>query len=161
MIKTAGLVVVAIILGVVMLNIIDDGSSKPGSPIARPTTTTVAKTTTTTRGAHSTTTTRPAGPVRTPAQLRIVVLNAGSGVSGFASTMTSTLASKGYVNHGTAGNTSARSGRAVACRAGLSREAAALATAVGGKAAVIAFPDTPPAGVDKTVDCIVLLGKTS
>ena len=89
------------------------------------------------------------------------MFNAGSGVNGAAKTMSTALKGKGYVNQGTAGNTTGRTGRAVACRAGLSREASALAVVVGKKATVIPFPSSPPTGVDSSVQCIVLLGKTS
>jgi len=156
MAKTAGLVLVAVILGVVMLNIIDDGSVKVttgrGATSSTPTTKPPAGTTSTT--------TRPA-PTRQvrPAQLRLVVFNAGSGVNGAAKTMSDALKTKGYVNQGTPSNATARQGRAVQCRSGLTREAKALATVVGQGAVVEAFPKQPPQGVDATVQCIVLIGR--
>ncbi len=161
MAKTAGLVLAAIVLGVVMLNIIDDGSTKTG---AGTTPTTPRSTTSTTKpaGNHPTTSTTrltTGAKLKTPAQIRLIVFNAQSGVNGAASNMAAALKNKGYVNQGQPGNANGRTGNAVACRAGLSREAQALATAVSSHTVVVTFPASPPSGVDSAVQCIVLIGK--
>lgn len=163
MAKTAGLVLLAIIIGVIMLNVIDDGApSSANKPAATPTT--KKPTTSTTKpGTKATTTTATAKPAAqlTPAQLRVIVLNAGSGVNKGASALSDELRAKGYKNQGTPGNTSTVQGVLVECRSGLDREAAALATATGHGAKVAPFPATPPAGVDSSTNCIVLRGKSS
>ncbi len=159
MVKTAALVVVAIILGVIMLNIIDDGSTSKALTHTPRTTTTIPATTTTAASPRTTTTTAKAGPVITPRQLRVLVLNAGSGVNGAASTMSQALKNKGYVNQGPPSDTKARTGTAVACRNGLTREAQALKVVVDQGSTVIPFPSPTPTGVDSTVQCLVLIGK--
>jgi len=160
MAKTAGLVLVAIIIGVILLNVIDDGSTSSANKTTTPTTK-KPTTSTTHPGSQSTTSTTKPAPQLTPAQLRIIVLNAGSGINKGASSLSDELRTKGYTNQGTPGNTSTVSGVLVECRAGLDREAAALATATGHGAKVAAFPATPPAGVDQSINCMVLRGKSS
>ena len=158
MVKTAALVVIAIILGVIMLNIIDDGStSHVSSPSGHTTTTTSSTSSTTAKG--TTPTTVKVGKQIPPGQLRVFVLNAGSGVNGAANTMFKALKNKGYVNQGTPGNTTARNGTAIECRGNLSREAHALQIVVAQHAVVLPFPSKLPAGVDNTVQCLVLIGK--
>lgn len=159
MAKTAGLVLVAIVIGVIMLNIIDDGSTTAANKPAVTPTTKKPTTSTTRRPQTTTATTRPS-PQLTAQQVRVVVLNAGSGINQGASTLSSQLRAKGYTNQGTPGNTTSMQGVIVQCRAGLDREAKALATATGRKATVGKFPATPPAGVDQSINCIVALGKS-
>jgi hypothetical protein len=159
MVKTAALVVVAIILGVIMLNIIDDGSTSKAVSNGSHSTTTVAATTSTTTPHATTTTTVKIGPVVPPGQLRIIVLNAGSGVNGAASTMSHALKNKGYLNQATPTDTSARAGTQVACRSRLAREARSLQIVVDQHSVIVPFPPSPPTGVDSSVQCIVFVGK--
>ena len=161
MAKTAGLVLVAVVVAIIMLNVIDDNPT-PKSGASGSTSTTSSSSTTSHTGTTTTHTTvsRPRGPVLPPAQVRYIVLNAQSGVSGAAKTMTDALVAAGYTNHDQPTDTTpARQGTDVACRPGLSREAHALAIVVGQGASVVGFPNHPPATVDSSIKCIVYIGK--
>jgi hypothetical protein len=157
-VKGALLVGAAVVLGIVLLQIVDDGSSGPvangRTPIAA-TTTTVKKATTTTAG--KTTPTTKTAPEKKPAQIKLLVLNAGA-PTGSAGTVATTLRNHGYTNQGTPGNDpSHRSGKQVQCRAALTREAATLAVLLGTGTtkAVLANPG-PPGSTG--YDCVVLIG---
>jgi cytoskeletal protein RodZ len=165
----------AVVLGIVGLQIIDDGGTN-GAESATTTTTLSTPTSSTTSSAStsravtssssSTTTTKKSGASsssttstlagRPPSQVKVYVYN-GSDVSGAASTMSNKLKGLGYNTQGIA-NETVRTGTVVACKTGYDKEAAALAAAVGGNAKVEAFPSPAPAGSD-AVDCVVILGK--
>jgi hypothetical protein len=139
------LVGLAVILGVVGLQILDDSSSGSGARASG-------------SGGGSGSTVLPAttGPVRTPSQVRVKVYNA-SGVQGVAQTMTDTLKAQGYNAPAPATLDAKSSGTAVECRAGFEREAAVLASVIGNGAAVQPFPSSPPPGADAG-DCLVIIG---
>jgi hypothetical protein len=162
--KGAVLIVLAIVVSVVLLQTVHNSSAKPAATTppttvkpSHPTSTTVPTSATTTA------TTAPAGPVKTPDVLRILVLN-GGGPAGAAGTMTRNLAQKGYTNHADANTWTGHSqkGNTVLCRAGLDREATALATTVGGGTPVPTppFPDPPPpfSAGPPPADCVVVVG---
>jgi hypothetical protein len=157
--KGAGLVLLAIIIGVVLLQVVDDGKSGPVSA-ASPTTTTTAKSTTTNANSGTTTTTKkPTTPAKSPDQVRVVVLNAGA-KTGAAKAMSTALRSKGYTNQpnqATDWANKTQTGNTVLCKAGLDREAASLALAVGSGTKTAAFP-TPPPPSSNNVDCVVAVG---
>jgi len=175
--RGAALVAVAVILGIVGLQILDDSRTVHSSaavatslaPSTLPSATTRPGTTATTRAGTTTTTraaattTRPVATttttgVRKASQVRVYVYNA-SGVQGAANNMSNTLKSKGYNTIGT-GNLATQKGINVECRTGFDKEAAALAAAVGNAAKVVAFPTNPPAG-STDADCLVVLGQTA
>jgi hypothetical protein len=120
------------------------------------TTTTTAKQTSTTTGKKTITT--KATAARKPAQIKLLVLNAGA-PTGSATTVSTTLRNRGYTNQGTAGNDPThRSGKQVLCRSGLSREAATLAVLLGTGTtkATLVNPGGPPGSTG--YDCVVLVG---
>lgn len=156
--KGAGIVAAAVLIGVVLLQIVDDGSSGPigsgnggGSKPA-------ATTTTETRATnHTTTTTAAAAPAKTPDQVHVLVLNGGA-PAGAAGDMSDALKNKGYTSQEPANDAgSNRTGNVVYCRAALQREASALAVAVGTETQVEDFPDPAPAH-SETADCVVVVG---
>ena len=85
--RGAALIGIAVIIGIVLLQVIDDGTSGPigdgGSSAAAGNTNTTA--TTSGSGSSSTTSTTAAAPVKPPAQVAVLVLN-GSGHAGAATT---------------------------------------------------------------------------
>ncbi len=150
--RGALLVLAAVVLGVVLLQVVDNGDSGGNG-----TTNTTAADRTTSTSRDDTTTTRGGGALKSPAELRIQVLN-GAGVQGAAGNMTEALKALGYTNAADPGDTDRREGNAVLCKAGLEGEVARLATEVG-DAEVVEFPATPPNGVtDETVECVVIVG---
>lgn len=161
MAKTVGLVVAAILLGVVMLNLVDEG----GTSKAVPTSTTAKPVATSTTAGGDTSTTVAATGGKKPAELRVIVLNA-SGVSGVAKRVSTELRNQGYVNQQAAGTAGTqRAGSTVACKPGLDAEAAALVKKVTGKPTVVAWPATLPkmssGTVGADVECIVVIGRTA
>ena len=154
-VRAALLIVLAIIIGIVLLQVIDDGSGPIGD--GGTTTTTAASTTSTSRGTTTTTKADPkeTGTVRTPQQVTVLVLN-GSGVGGAASTLTSTLRSLGYQTL-TPTDAPAQVGNTGYYQSGYKRECAAVATTVGGNAAVKEMPAPAPAGAERA-NCIAIIG---
>ena len=157
-IKGALLVGAAVVLGIVLLQVVDDGSSGPvasgRSPVASTTTTTVKKSSTTT--GNKTTTTK-ATPVKTPAQIKLLVLNAGA-PTGSGKTVAATLRSRGYTNQGEPNNDpNHRTGKQVQCRAGLTREASTLAILLGTGTTKATLGSPGPPG-STGYDCVVLVG---
>ena len=104
-----------------------------------------------------TTTTTKATPVKTPAQIRLLVLNAGA-PTGSAAAVSTTLRSKGYTNQGAPGDDpSPKPGKRVLCRAGLTREAATLAVLLGmGTTKGTIGSPAPPGSTG--YDCVVEIG---
>jgi LytR cell envelope-related transcriptional attenuator len=162
--KGAVLIVLAIVVSVVLLQTVHNSSAKSAATTppttAKPThpTATTAPTSTTT-----TATTAPAGPLKTPDVLRVLVLNGGA-PAGSAKTMGNNLSQKGYTNQADPNTWTGHSqkGNTVLCRAGLDREATALATTVGGGTPVPtpAFPDPAPpfSAGPPPADCVVVVG---
>lgn len=153
--RGAGLVALAVILGIVLLQVVDDGTSGPagdgggGAPV-----------TTTTEAGDTDVTTTTAAVVpepRPPAELTVQVLNGGA-AAGAAGALTAQLAEAGYQTV-EATDTTPRTGNVVLFQAGLEREAATLATLVGEGTVVEPAPEPPPAGAGD-VDLVVVLGGT-
>ena len=164
--KGALLIGLAVIIGIVLLQQVDNSSSKAAGTTT-PTTKPVKTTTTVAAGGTTTTTSSvPAAPPKTPAQLRVIVLNGGA-KAGDAGKMASTLRTKGYTNQADANNWAKHSqtGNTVLCRAGHDQEAVALAVAVGNGTPVPIQPwPTPPPTYSEgppPVDCVVAVGSTS
>jgi hypothetical protein len=138
----------AVIIGIVGLQILDDSGRTSSSA------------TSTTSASVSTVTTRP-GPsttvaVRPSSQVRVKVYNA-SGVQGRAQTLTDQLRAKGYNMQVPANLSTPRQGTVAECRRGFEREGAALGSALQVKDA--AWPSSPPSGANDA-DCIVVIGTT-
>lgn len=157
--KGAGLVGLAVIVGIVLLQVVDDGTS---GPVVSAGDGDAAATTTTTPSEATTTTTTVPTPARPPEEVRVLVLNSG-GPSGSAGNMSTALQDIGYVNQPVpASNDDApdRVGNAVMCRDGFESEAEALANVAGQgeePAEVVPFRDPPPPESDQA-DCVVLVG---
>jgi len=154
--KGAGVIAVAVIVGVLLLQIVDDGSTGPignadsGTPAAATTTEKPSK-------GKTTSTTAATAPAKTPDQVRVLVLNGGA-APGSAGSMSESLKQAGYTNQEPANDdTTKRTGNVVHCREGLQREASALAVAVGADTPVEAFPTPAPAHSD-SADCVVIIG---
>lgn len=145
--RGAALIGVAVVIGIVLLQVVDKGSPSGGGGGSTPT---VA-----TNGNNGGTTTTQSGNVHPPQEVRLLVLN-GSGVAMAAATEANKLRGLGYAIAGT-GNAATQPGATVQCKTGFAKEAAALAKSVGGGAAVSAFPATPPAGAENA-DCLVTIG---
>jgi hypothetical protein len=158
--KGAGLVLLAVIIGIVLLQVVDDGTKAPSNASATThTTQTTHRATTTTTSGHTTQTTKAAvTPTRPPAQVRVIALNAGA-PAGSAGNMHNSLQSKGYTNQQPANDWSGKTlhGNTVYCRSGFEKEAQALAVAVGTGTAVKPWP-TPPPPFSANVDCVVAVG---
>ena len=148
-----------IIIGVLLLQHVDSGKSG----LAAPSTTVAPKTTTTTRPAESTTTTVTtvaAAPAKTPDQVKTIVLNGGA-AAGSAGNMHNQLQRAGYTNQGQANDWSGhqQTGDTVMCKPGLTREATALAVAVGNgtPVKVVDYSSSLPSFAT-SYDCVVVVG---
>jgi LytR cell envelope-related transcriptional attenuator len=154
--KGAALIGLAVIVGVFLLQRVDTGNARSSTtaPVTAKTTTTVHSSQTST-----TSTTVRVTPVKTPDQLKVLVLNGGA-PSGAAAVMRTQLQQVGYTNQPQAstwtGHTQA--GKSVMCTSGLDQEAVALSqqTALQGSK-VVSFP-TPPPPSSEGVDCVVVVG---
>jgi hypothetical protein len=158
--RGALLIGLAVILGVVLLQVVDKGNEGPVGD--QKTSSTHAAATTTTTGQHAVapprttaTTARPV-PARTPGQIVVAVLN-GSGQTGVAGTLTTQLKNKGYQTV-TAQDTAHRTGSVVYYRAGYSREAAALAAQISGNPKVAPMPSPAPSNADPNANLVVVIG---
>ena len=154
--RGAALVAVAVIIGVVLLQAIDDGNDGPvgdGGPASTTTSTTTSSTTTDSSGSSSSTTPTTKAAVLTPAQTTVRVLN-GSGVAGAAGNLTNTLKAKGYKTL-VATDAPTRSGTVVYAKPGRTTECTTLSGLVP-NSKVQAMPTPVPGGQD--ADCIVIIG---
>ena len=157
-VRGAGLVGLAVVLGIVLLQVVDKGPAGNG---ATPAATSKATTPTPSSAAapassQPTTTTAKGGNVKARSDVRVVVFNAGS-ASGAAGTMTNKLRTLGYQLTPPA-NTNARRGTAVQCKQGFEKEATQLQGDVGAGTTVEPFP-IPPLPETESVNCAVLLGQ--
>jgi hypothetical protein len=155
--RGALLIGIAVIIGIVLLQVIDDGSSGPignGSVSAGGTT----DTTTSSDGGDSgssTTTTTASTPVKPPAEVAVLVLN-GSGRPGAATAQSNALKAKGYQTLQPA-DTADRQGNIVYFKTGFDRECTTVATNVDGAPKVEPNPSPPPTG-SESASCVVILG---
>jgi hypothetical protein len=145
--RGAVVVGLAVILGIVGLQILDD--SGPSTSVASVTSTTAPNG----QPAASSTT----SGVRPAAQVRVKVYNA-SGVQGRAQILSDHLRTAGYNMQTPANLSGQRAGTTVSCVDGFKREGTLLALyGVGNGAQVAAYPKDPPAGASEA-DCIVIIG---
>jgi hypothetical protein len=172
-VRGAVLVGLAVVVGIVGLQILDDSS--PGSGDGTPavgtvapgdTTTTLAGTVTTVAGGTTApeTTEAPASTtvveVKPNGQVKVKVYNA-SGVPGVAQAMTDRLKAAGYNTLTPANLDKTRTGSVVQCRSGFATEGKIMVFAhVRGGAAYESFPKDPPDGSDDA-NCIVVIGKAA
>jgi hypothetical protein len=155
-IKGGLLVLAAVVLGIVLLQVVDPGKSGPVAQ--RPTTTTAAVTTTTTKKPKTTTTVKGGTTAaRKPAQIKLLVLNAGA-PTGSAKSVSTALKTKGYTNQGTPANDpNHRSISEVLCRAGFTREGTTLAVLLGKGTTHATIGNPAPPG-STGYDCVILVG---
>ncbi len=141
--RGAVLIGVAVVLGIVLLQVVDDsgipsGGRQPPQSNGNTTSTTVSD----------------AG--RPSNEVSVYVLN-GSGVQGAAVTKSNVLRGLGYAIAGT-GNSTLQQGTTLACMEGFSKEADELAVALAVPGArVVDYVGPPPAGTENA-DCVVILG---
>ena len=154
--RGALLIGVAVIIGIVLLQVIDDGTSGPigdGSSVSAGGTT--ATTAPTTDSSGGTTTTTASTPVKPPAEVAVLVLN-GSGRPGAATAQSNALKAKGYQTL-TPADAPERTGSVVYFKPGFDRECTTVSTNVDGAPKVEPIPSPPPTG-SETASCIVILG---
>ena len=144
--RGAILIGVAVVIGVILLQVVDGGGGGGGGVGVTSQTSETKKSTT----PPSSTAGRPA------AEITVFVQN-GSGVDQAAATLSNELRGLGYAIPGT-GNAAIQAGTTVACVAGFELEAQALATAIGSGASVVAYPAPVPAGAE-TSSCIATRGQ--
>jgi hypothetical protein len=152
-VRGAGLIGLAVIVGIVLLQVIDKGPSGGGTPASSK-----SGTTTTTQGAPTSSSqpgTTAAGAAKPRAEVRVLVYNAGA-TSGAAGDLTNKLRVLAYQVSPPA-NTTPRTGRVVACKQGFDKEAAQLQADVGPGATIEPFPNPGPPG-SENVNCVVLVG---
>jgi hypothetical protein len=159
--KGALLIGVAVVIGIVLLQQVDNDTKRPvGAATATTKPKTKPTTTTTTSAGATTTTTVASAPAKSPAQLRVIVLNGGA-ASGLAAQMATHLKQVGYTSQPQDANNwtdHRQQGNSVLCKPAFQREAAALSLAVGQGTTMAAYPSTPPAVIQSEVDCIVVVG---
>jgi hypothetical protein len=141
--RGAVLIGLAIVIGIVLLQVVDKGGSGGGvsPPVTEPN-----------RGSTTSTTGEGGRP---PDQVRVLVLN-GSGLANAAGTKANELRGDGYAIAGT-GNAAQQTGSTVACISGFEKEADTLAKTAGVGFSIATYPEPPPAGAENA-DCIVTLG---
>jgi hypothetical protein len=141
------LVIIAVVLGLVLIrNGIDTEVSADGGDDGGGGSATSAETTTTT------------APLRAPAEVKVLVAN-GSGVNGAASKVTTTLQGLAYVTGNPTDALARVTATAVYFAAGYEGEAQAVATAIGGTAAIAQPLPTPPPVADlQAAHVLVVLG---
>jgi hypothetical protein len=166
--RTRGAIVVglAVIVGLVGLQIVSDSGPGSGSSIATATTGTfvTAPTVTSPGGTTSTARATPgAGPASTTRarrpnnQVKVKVYNA-SGAQGRAQILTNHLHALGYNAQTPANVSPQRKGTVVECETGFETEGTLLALyGVGGGATIRPYPSNPPAGASQA-NCLVILG---
>jgi hypothetical protein len=154
----AGLIGVAVIIGIVLLQIGDQDNVGPSGAATPPKSTSTSTTKPKSSTTATSTSTGITTPARPPNQVHLIVLNGGA-PSGEAARTASQLELKGYTNQDKANTWSGhdQSGNTVYCRAGFDREGAALATGVTGAKLTIPYPDPAPPNTEGT-DCVVVVG---
>ncbi|HEX9505432.1 MAG TPA: LytR C-terminal domain-containing protein [Acidimicrobiia bacterium] len=165
--RGAVLIGLAVIVGVVGLQILDDNNtgvsdvtgltSVTGITGSTGSTGSTSPTRSTVPGSSATTTTL---KIRPTSQVRVKVYNA-SGIQGNAQKITNMLKANGYATQAPANNSTTRTTSVVQCRAGFENDARLLALfQIAHGATVEAFPANPPAG-SGDADCLVILGTNS
>jgi len=161
-IRGAGLVGLAVILGIVLLQVIDKGpsgdtSGRSGS--SGSTSKTTPATTPQSGGGTATSTpstTAKGGGAKARGEVRVLVFNAGA-AAGAAANMTNKLRTLGY-QLAPPSNTNPRRGTAVQCKQGFDKEATQLQGDVGAGTTVEPFANPALPGTEN-VNCVVLLGQ--
>ena len=136
------LIGVAVLIGIVLLQVVDEGATGPSSSSGS------------NGGGKVTTTT--GGGARAPQEVIVAVYNA-SGVSQAAGVQANELRGLGYQTPTVENAAAEQTGSTVACMAGYEKEAEQLVSFVD-NSTIAAFPATPPAGAEN-VNCIVIVGK--
>jgi hypothetical protein len=154
--KGALLIGVAVIIGILLLQTVDDNPTKA----TKPTTPATKPKTTTTKPKTTTTTTAVAHEVIPPAELKVIVLNGGA-ATGDAATMSTKLKQAGYTNQADANNWSGhtQSGDTVLCKPGLGQEAVALSQQIPLQGSTVQdYPTPPPPTYGYDANCVVVVG---
>ena len=157
-VRGAGLVGLAVILGIVLLQVIDKGpagsGSTPAGTSATPTTT-PTPTSAAAPGTSQPATTAKAANVKPRGEVRVLVFNAGARRG--AGNMTNKLRTLGY-QLALPANTNARRGTAVQCKQDFDKEAVQLQGDVGAGTTIEPFAN-PPLPETESVNCVVLVGQ--
>lgn len=157
--RGAALIALAVIIGIVLLQVIDDGTSGPigdgGNVNAGNSTATTAPAGGSGNGSSSTTSTTGATPAKQPAEVAVLVLN-GSGRGGAATSQTNALKAEGYQTK-TPADAPQRQGNIVYFKPGFDRECTTVAGIVGGAPQVQPIPNPAPTG-SEAANCVVILG---
>lgn len=162
----------AVVAGLLIFSVINRGAPSSSTPVTTAPPATVLTTpatnadgTTVTTGADTTATTKAkkstSKTARSNDQVVVQVLN-GSGVQGAATQRSNDLKAKGYQVLPAGNAPATRTGTAVQCVSGYSKEAEALVATLqelGVPATVEPIPDPLPAGFDASANCYVLLGR--
>lgn len=150
-----GLVGLAVLVGIALLQATDTSSTLPRMPI--PAAGQLLTTTTGSGGSSATTTTRPVGGARPPAQVKVLVLNA-AGRPGAAAAVSRKLQGLGYATLAPANASKAAPQTTVYFKPGFETEAAAVAGQVGTGVRSEPLPDPSPyAGTDQA-NVVVVVG---
>ncbi len=159
-VRGAGLVGLAVILGIVLLQVIDKGPSGNTSSSSSSGSTTKTTPATTPRSGGTATsvpaTTAKGGGAKARGEVRVLVFNAGA-AAGAAANMTNKLRTLGY-QLAPPSNTNPRRGTAVQCKQGFDKEATQLQGDVGPGTTVEPFANPALPGTEN-VNCVVLLGQ--
>jgi hypothetical protein len=139
------LIGVAVVIGIVLLQVVGDGSVGPGS------------TTVVNDDNGDTVTTTTVSGARPPQEVGVAVFNA-SGVSQAAATSSNVLRGLGYLIQKVGNAAGTQPGTTIACQLGYEAEAAQLAALPDfAGATIIEYPAAPPAGAE-LANCIITLG---
>jgi hypothetical protein len=159
-IRGAGLVGLAVILGIILLQVIDKGpSGTTTTSSSRGATKTTQATTPKTGGGATTSTpstTAKGTGARARGEVRVIVFNAGA-AAGAAANMTNKLRTLGY-QLAPPSNSNPRRGTAVQCKQGFDKEATQLQGDVGPGTTIEPFANPALPGTEN-VNCLVLLGQ--
>jgi hypothetical protein len=142
------LVFLAVVVGIIGLQILDDSENGTSVTVA----TSDTSPPTTTNGGQQ-------PKAHLPSQVAIKVYNA-SDVQGSGQQLTDKLKTFGYNMQTPANLNSTREGTVVQCRSGYEADGNVIAVyGIGNGATAEGFPPTPPAGAE-SANCIVILGTT-
>lgn len=153
-VRGAALIGIAVIIGIVLLQTVDTGTTGPIGDRTHTTTTTATTGTTAPSGTTPTTTSASTG-ARPASSVAVQVLN-GSGRKGAAGTLTTNLKNKGYKMLAATDAGASRAGTVIYYRPGWDKEAAVLATEIAAGSTAQTMPN-PPVG-NASADCVVVIG---